>query len=161
MRGGPPARLGHPPIGGPRLKAVVAPADTESMSSIPAAEPLDPRVGRHISCTMTSILLALVRGERGEAGVAELIARSGTAHEAPFLENRDNWISLEDASSLLQTAIEVTGNSAIPRRVGEQAVRQHAGTPVATLLRSLGSPEAVLQSITAAAAKFSTVTTFE
>jgi diguanylate cyclase (GGDEF)-like protein len=47
------------------------------------------------------------------------------------------------------------------RRVGESTLRQHAGTQVATLLRSLGSLEAILAAIAQAAAKFSTVTEME
>ena len=42
--------------------------------------------------------------------------------------------------------------------MGEQTVRQHAGTPVATMLRSLGSPEAVYEQLTVAVSKFSTTT---
>src|SRR6266576_3889289 len=63
---------------------------------------------RHICCSMTSVLLRLVRSE-----------------------------------------------------CGEDAVRQHRGSAVATLLRSLGSPEAVLQSITVTANKFGTVSELE
>ena len=37
-------------------------------------------------------------------------------------------------------------------------MRQHAGTPVATLLRSLGSPEAVYEQLTVGVSKFSTIT---
>jgi len=113
---------------------------------------------REICCSMTSVLVRTVRRIKGEAGVRDLLDLSGSVHDAAFLEDTDNWISLEEANGLLSAGIEVSGDPTLPRRVGADAVRQHAGTQVATLLRSLGSPEAVLAGITTAAAKFSVVT---
>lgn len=114
-----------------------------------------------IACTMTSVLIRLVRRLEGESAVADLLRVAGSDHDAGYLENTDNWISLREAMALMQAGIDVTGDQRLPFRVGQDAVRQHAGTQVATLLRSLGSPEAVLSSIIAAAAKFSTVTDME
>jgi diguanylate cyclase (GGDEF)-like protein len=113
---------------------------------------------RHICCTMTSVLLRTVRTVAGEGGVSRMLAHAATPHDAAFLANADNWISLEEAVALLEAGVHVTGDSQLARRVGEQAVAQHAGTQVATMLRSLGSPEAVLRGIMTTAAKFSTVT---
>ena len=45
--------------------------------------------------------------------------------------------------------------------MGEHILRQHAGTQVATLLRSLGSTEAVLEMITETTSKLSAVTKME
>ncbi len=116
---------------------------------------------REICCTMTSVLVRLVRSLGGEAAVRATLAQSGTAHDPAFLENTDNWVSLAEAVALLEAGIKVTGDPEFARRVGADAVRQHSGTQVATLLRSLGSPEAVLDGITTAAAKFSTVSELE
>jgi diguanylate cyclase (GGDEF)-like protein len=116
---------------------------------------------RQVCCTMTSVLLGTVRTLKGEAGVRGMLTHAGSERNAAFLENTDNWISLEEAVALLEAGVRVTGDPLLARRVGEQAVRQHAGTQVATLLRSLGSPEAVLRGITTAAAKFSAVTEME
>lgn len=110
---------------------------------------------------MTSVLVRVVRNEEGESGVSEMLARAAVPYDAPFLESLENWISLAEAEALLLAGVEVTGDPALPRRVGEEALRQHAGTQVATLLRSLGSPEAVLRQVTVAAAKFSTATQLE
>jgi diguanylate cyclase (GGDEF)-like protein len=107
---------------------------------------------------MTSVLLRTVRTVEGERGVRRMLEHAVTPHDAAFLENIDNWISLDEAVALLEAGVHVTGDSQLARRVGEQAVAQHAGTQVATLLRSLGSPEAVLRGVMTAAAKFSTVT---
>jgi diguanylate cyclase (GGDEF)-like protein len=131
----------------------------ESGSTAAAARDNDEQ--RHICCTMTSVLLRTVRTLKGEAGVSGMLAHAGSKHGAAFLENADNWISLDEAVALMKAGVRVTGDPLLARRVGEHAVRQHAGTQVATLLRSLGSPEAVLRGITTAAAKFSTVTEME
>ena len=58
-------------------------------------------------------------------------------------------------------ARDARATTQIARRVGEESVAQHAGTPVATLLRSLGSPEEVYRQMALAATKFSTVSVLE
>src|SRR3954451_8841196 len=113
---------------------------------------------RHICCSMTSVLLALVREHGGEEAVEALLREAGSNRDASFLGNLEHWISVDEAVALLDTGTRLTGDPGFARRVGETAVRQHRGSTVATLLRSLGSPEAVLQSITVTANKFSTVT---
>src|SRR3954447_1030706 len=116
---------------------------------------------RHICCSMTSVLLRLVRTECGDHAVAQLLRAAGPEHEAAFLENLENWISLHEAMALLAAGTKLTGDPLFARRVGETTVRQHRGSAVATLLRSLGSPEAVLQGITVTANKFGTVSQME
>ncbi|HLM86605.1 MAG TPA: diguanylate cyclase [Solirubrobacteraceae bacterium] len=107
---------------------------------------------------MTSVVLRLVRSEGGDDAVAALLREAASTHEATYLENVDNWISHDEACALLQAGIRITGDSSFARRVGEEAVGQHAGKGVATLLRSLGSVEAVLQAVAQTAAKLSTAT---
>jgi diguanylate cyclase (GGDEF)-like protein len=116
---------------------------------------------RQICCSMTAVLLRLVRAQAGDAAVRQVIEAAGSERDASFLENLENWISLAEAMALLSAATEITGDPEFARQVGAQAVRQHSGSPVATLLRSLGSPEAVLNSIAVTATKFGTVTRLE
>ncbi len=104
---------------------------------------------------MTSVLLRLVRSQGGDDAVARVLAGAASPHDHLHLENVDNWISHEQACALLEAGIEVTGEPAFARRVGKEAVGQHAGKGVATLLRSLGSVEAVLQAVAQTAAKLS------
>jgi len=113
---------------------------------------------RHICCSMTTVLLRLVRSQGGEDAVARVLARAASPHDAAHLENLDNWISHEQACALLEAGTEITGDAAFARRVGEETVGQHAGKGVATLLRSFGSVEAVLQTVAQTAAKLSTAT---
>jgi diguanylate cyclase (GGDEF)-like protein len=113
---------------------------------------------RQLACTMTSVLLRLVRAVGGEAAVRSLLEHAKSRREASYLENVDNWISLDEACALLEAGALVTGEPTFARRVGESTLRQHAGTQVATLLRSLGSVEAIFKVVALSAAKVSTVT---
>jgi diguanylate cyclase (GGDEF)-like protein len=110
---------------------------------------------------MTSVMLRLVRSDGGEAAVAQLLEGAESAREAAYLEKVDNWISLDEATALLGAGVEQTGDPMFARRVGENTLRQHAGTQVATVLRSLGSTQAVLQAVAQSAARISAVTKME
>jgi diguanylate cyclase (GGDEF)-like protein len=116
---------------------------------------------QHISCSMTHVALALVRGEGGDAAVAELLRQADSTREPGYLENVENWVSLDEACALLEAGVRTTDDPMFARRVGEETLNQHAGTQVATLLRSLGSVEAVLHAVAQTAAKLSTVTVME
>ena len=117
--------------------------------------------GRHFTCSMASVLVRRMRAHGGDEAVAELLTRARSPRDVSYLEDPTNWISYDEAMALLEAAVELSGDQSICRRVGEDAVRQHAGTPVATLLRSLGTPEAVYEQITMTAGRFSTVTDME
>jgi diguanylate cyclase (GGDEF)-like protein len=116
------------------------------------------QVPGQIACSMVSTLLRQVGAMLGAGAVAEVVRSAGVPYTAEHLDDIGNWIWYEEGIALFEAAAELTGDSQIGLRAGEQALRQHAGTPVATLLRSLGSPEAVLQQTTLAATKFSTIT---
>ena len=104
------------------------------------------------------MLLRQVRATLGADAVDEVVEGSGVPYAAEHLDDIGNWIWYEEAIALFEAAAELTGDPQIGLRAGEQALRQHAGTPVATLLRSLGSPEAILEQTALAATKFSTIT---
>ena len=87
-----------------------------------------------------------------------MLERAGVAYSTAHLDDTSNWIWLDECIALLEAAAEVLDDPEIGLHVGEQAVRQHAGTPVATMLRTLGSPEAVYEQLTIGVSKFSTVT---
>jgi len=116
-----------------------------------------PAVGQ-LSCSTTSTLLRYVGESRGEQAVDELLALAGVPYSREYLDDVGHWLWYHEAVALFEAGAKVTGDEGIGRRVGEQTVRQHAGTPVATLLRSLGSPEAIYEQQAAAVTRFSTVT---
>src|SRR5919205_4629587 len=126
-----------------------------------AAEVQGSAEGRHLACTQSSVLLRRVRRVLGEDGLNSLLERAGSTRTVAYLDDVTNWISLDESMALFTAAAELLDDPQIARRVGEEAVAQHAGTPVATLLRSLGSPEAVYNQMALAATKFSTVSALE
>src|SRR2546423_2823808 len=111
-----------------------------------------------ITCSMASTLLRHVRARLGDEAVNELVRMAEVPYTPAHLDDVSNWIGYEEAVALLDAGAALTGDDAIARHVGEEAVRQHAGTTVATLLRSLGSPEAVFEQLSVGVTKFSTVT---
>src|SRR3954447_19905411 len=115
----------------------------------------------HLACTQSSVLLRLVRRMAGEEGLNRLLELAGSNRSIAYLDDVTNWISLDESLALFQAAAELTGDPQIARRVGEEAVAQHAGTPVATLLRGLGAPEEVYRQMTLTASKFTTITDLE
>src|SRR5437899_8525986 len=132
------------------------PADAAPERSLQAERSNDS--DREVCCSMTSVLLALVRKSGGERAVSELLQRATVDRDVAYLEGVHNWISLAEATALLEAAAQLTGDELFARKVGEHTLRQHAGTQVATLLRSLGSAEAVLQAVAQTASKLSAVT---
>jgi diguanylate cyclase (GGDEF)-like protein len=106
---------------------------------------------------MTSVLLKLVRSRIGESGVAAVLESAGSLRDAAYLESIENWISLDEACALLDAAALVTGEPGFARQVGAETLRQHAGTQVATMMRSLGSPEAIYEAVAQASSNVSTV----
>jgi diguanylate cyclase (GGDEF)-like protein len=115
----------------------------------------------HFACTLSSVLVRVVRRSHGDDGVAELLDRAGSKRTAAYLDDLTNWISHDEAMALFSAARELTGDPLIARRVGEETIAQHAGTPVATLMRSLGSPDAIYEQITQAGSKFTTASVLE
>ena len=162
-----------PPSSDPPSRRVACFPGNARRSKIPRYPPITERVGDanaptpagepeqipgKIACSMVSMLLRQVRTSFGQEGVAEVVRRSGVPYEAPYLEDIGNWIWYEEAIALFDAGVELTGDESIGLHAGEESLRQHAGTPVATLLRQLGTPEAILQQTALVATKFSTIT---
>ena len=111
-----------------------------------------------MACSTSSVLLRRVRALLGEEAVQEVLSRAGVPQPASYFDDIGNWMPYADSLALFAAAVEVTGDDRLAQRVGEHTVRQHAGTPVATLFRSLGSPEAVYEQLSIGVSKFTTVT---
>src|SRR3982751_1363275 len=88
-----------------------------------------PAVGQ-VSCSMASTLVRHVRTQAGDGAVNAILRRAGGEHSAAHLDDPSNWIWQNEAIELLVAAADVLGDPEIGLHVGEQTVRQHAGTPV-------------------------------
>jgi diguanylate cyclase (GGDEF)-like protein len=114
--------------------------------------------GTHFSCSMSAVLLAEVSELAGEESIPELLRVAGSTRSREYLCDISNWISYEEAIALWRAGMRVTHNPHLPLLTGQRAARRLSSSPVAALLRSLGSPENVYRQITTTASKFSTVT---
>jgi diguanylate cyclase (GGDEF)-like protein len=114
--------------------------------------------GNHFSCSMSAVLLAEVCDLAGETAIPELLRVAGSTRTREYLCDISNWISYDEAIALWRAGMTVTHNPHLPLLTGQRAARRLSSSPVAALLRSLGSPENVYRQITTTASKFSTVT---
>jgi diguanylate cyclase (GGDEF)-like protein len=117
--------------------------------------------GNHFSCSMTAVLVARIDAHGGAAAVRELLKRAAIDRSPEYLLGTGNWISYAEAVALWRAGARVTHHPQFARVVGEDAARRLNGSPVAALLRSLGSPENVYREIARGATKFSTVSLLE
>ena len=116
---------------------------------------------RAISGAITGVIVGYVRLVRGDEGVARLVGLAGERHPVDVLADETQWFSYDAVRRLFEAADEVTGDPDCARRIGGHVLDQHAGTEVAALLRSLGSPEELLKNVATTAAKYSSVTTMD
>ena len=117
--------------------------------------------GHHFSCSLTAVLLARVQAFGGDEAVGRMLREAGSVRTPAYLTDIANWISFDEALALWSAGASVTRHPQFARAVGEDAARRLNASPVAALLRSLGSPEAVYAQIALTAAKFTVVTTME
>ena len=132
--------------------------DNGPMGQVPAHNGSPPtNSGNHFSCSMSAVLLAEVTELVGKEAIPDLLRNAGSRRTAEYLCDISNWISYDEAISLWRAGMRVTHNPQLPTLTGRRAARRLSSSPVAALLRSLGSPENIYRQITTTASKFSTV----
>ncbi len=92
---------------------------------------------REVSGAMTSVIVRYVRRIAGDLGVSRMMQLAGDLREPYMIEDPTSWSSHDQAIALFTAATQVTGDADIGLHVGEEMLRQHDGTEVANLLRSL------------------------
>ncbi len=117
--------------------------------------------GGQIAGTTIALLVRVVRRHAGTAGVDALVAFAGETRSPAELEDPARWTGYDAAVRLFTAGASVTGEPRLGYLVGEEMLRQYAGTEVAALFRSLGSPGEVLRNVAISATKFSTATLLE
>ena len=129
------------------------------------AESIDPGAGtargNHFSCSLTAVLIARVHAFGGDEAVGRLLREARSEREPAYLVDIGNWVSYDEAVALWEAGATVTRHPQFARALGEDAARRLNASPVAAVLRSLGSPEEVYRQIATTASKFSTATNLE
>jgi diguanylate cyclase (GGDEF)-like protein len=126
-------------------------ADAPERAASPTAH------GNHFSCSLTAVLIARVQAFGGDPAVAELLKIAGSERSVEYLLDTSNWVAYDEALAMLRAGALVTHHPNFAYAVGEDSARRLSASPVASLLRSLGSPEAVYRQIAMSASKFSTI----
>jgi diguanylate cyclase (GGDEF)-like protein len=116
--------------------------------------------GNHFACSLSAVLVATVNDAAGPEGVEELLRLAKSKRTPEYLTDISNWIAYDEALALWKAGAQVTHHPQFARLVGETAAKRLNSSPVAALLRSLGSPEACYRQIAVMASKFSTVVDF-
>ncbi|MDZ7676517.1 MAG: diguanylate cyclase [Acidimicrobiales bacterium] len=113
---------------------------------------------RHISGSTTAVVCRYVERIAGADSVAEMLDLAGEDRTLEEITSLSGWSSYSQACALFEAARDVTGDPDVGLRIGEELLRQHSGTEVAALLRSLGSTGELLRNVAATGSKYSTVT---
>jgi diguanylate cyclase (GGDEF)-like protein len=114
--------------------------------------------GAHFSCSLSATLLAYINDFGGTEAVKELFVRSRIQRTPEYLLDIGNWISYEETVALWEAGAFITGDPYFARHLGESTSTRLNASPVAALLRSLGSPEAAYRQIAITATKFAVIT---
>jgi diguanylate cyclase (GGDEF)-like protein len=117
--------------------------------------------GQHFSCSLSAVMIGRLHDHGGDAAVRRLLEEAGSPRTVEYLLDTGNWISYPEAVALWQAGARVTRHPSFARAVGEEAGRRLNASPVAALLRSLGSPEEVYRRIADSSSRFSTVARLE
>ncbi|MHB8263230.1 MAG: hypothetical protein ACYDGY_05720, partial [Acidimicrobiales bacterium] len=114
-----------------------------------------------VSGAVTSVIIRYVRNVCGNVGLTRMLQLANEYRPIEVIEDPITWSSYRETIALMSAAAQVCVDNDISRHFGEEMLRQYDGTDVANLLRSLGSPAEVLKNVTAATAKFFTVSSLE
>jgi diguanylate cyclase (GGDEF)-like protein len=115
------------------------------------------RDATHFSCSLSAVMIARLHDFGGQDAVARLLGEAESPRSLEYLLDTGNWISYDEAVALWRVGARITRHPQFARAVGEDAGRRLNSSPVAALLRSLGSPEEVYRRIADSCSRFSTV----
>ena len=114
--------------------------------------------GRHFSSTYTRLVMQHVQALAGDAGVADLLDRSGQADRVAELNDETEWSSYDQFRRLLESALHVLGPADQFAALGTSGPFGSGSMPGATeALLTMGTPGAVLKELNANTAGTSTI----
>jgi len=110
--------------------------------------------GGDVSGAAVHLLMGMVRAQRGEAGVAQVLALAGERRSFAELADTTRWSSLRRTVALLNAAALVTGDGAVGLHLGEVLLVTPAAGAFTDRLRALGSTRSVLGEVATVIAGF-------
>lgn len=109
-----------------------------------------------IAGSVVALIAAVVHRYGGDEAVDRLLAEAGDGVTADEISDISRWTPFRGAMALFDAGARLIDEPDLGRRVGEEMLRQYRGTEVHALLRSLGSPNGVIDNISQSASKFTT-----
>ncbi len=109
-----------------------------------------------VAGSVVALIATVVRQYGGDAAVDRLLAEAGHGVTADEILDISRWTSFPRAMDLFEVGARLIDEPDLGHRVGEEMLRQYRGTEVHALLRSLGSPNGVIENISQSASKFTT-----
>jgi hypothetical protein len=100
-----------------------------------------------VSGAVIHALVALIRSNSGDAGVAQALALASEERSFAALGDTRRWTPLEDAVALFAAGALVTGDNAIALHVGGDLLWAVDSSDLAARIRSLDSPETAMQHV--------------
>jgi diguanylate cyclase (GGDEF)-like protein len=94
-----------------------------------------------VSGSVVQAVMAFVRSEAGDAGLAQALALAAEERSFPVLGDTHRWTPLDDAVALFAAAALVTGDVAVALHVGQELLWTADGAELADRLRTLDSTE--------------------
>ena len=132
------------------------------MTCLMGPDPSAPDRPRETSGATNRLVVAYVRERAGDAGVDDLLRRSGLDRTLAELEDEAVWTSYEERLRLFAAAAAVLGDPDDTMfQIGASSLRNSMTPSIVLLLRALGSPRQVFRQLPRAVAKFSTTSTME
>jgi len=107
-----------------------------------------------VSGAVVQTLVALVRNEAGDAGLAQMLALAAEERSFPALGDIDRLTPLDEAVALFAAAGLVTGDAAIALHVGQELLWTGDGADLAARVRSLDTVEDAFRHVGAVVARF-------
>ncbi len=111
-----------------------------------------------VSGSVVQTLVAIVRAETGDAGLAQALALAAEERSFPDLGDTDRLAPLDEAVALFAAAGLVTGDGAIALHVGQELLWTGDGAELADRIRSLDTIEDAFRHVGALVGRFEPAT---
>jgi hypothetical protein len=112
------------------------------------AKPADPSAAPRDSSNLTlALTIGYVRSRRGPVAVDRLLELADERRPLRALEDETGWSTQDQKVRLFEAAVAVLDDPLASRHIGETVLEQRTGASLKLLVRTLGSPAALLRSV--------------
>jgi diguanylate cyclase (GGDEF)-like protein len=118
-------------------------------------------VDREVSGLLVRAVMRYVERAVGEHAVAEVLRHAGLEQRVESLDDTTGWFTIAEIRSLADVASELTGDSSIGRRMGEEQVLDLCEQGLRDMLVAQGSVAGAMELVLASAVKMSNGRTFD